>query len=118
MMDVDRFKVINDTYGHLEGDRALTTVSSVLKHACGPFKKRPYIARYGGDEFIIMLEGSENDLSALLESISAALAAFQSADAPYPLSLSIGVAKYRAGMTPKELIAQADADLYGHKNGR
>ena len=118
MLDVDSFKTINDTYGHLEGDRALTDTAAALKRACGPFKKRPYIARYGGDEFIIVMEGTETDLAALKAGIDDALAAVRRADAPYPLSLSIGAAKYRAAMSVKELIAEADADMYQHKHTR
>ena len=49
MIDLDDFKIINDTYGHLEGDNALILVAQALKEACTSYKLRPYIARYGGD---------------------------------------------------------------------
>ncbi|MBQ9264374.1 MAG: diguanylate cyclase [Clostridia bacterium] len=119
MMDVDYFKSINDTYGHLAGDHALMKVSSILKRACGPFKKRPYIARYGGDEFMIVMEGTEEDTISLKNSIDDLLAACaEEEDMPYQLKLSIGVAEYRPGMKPKDLIAAADEKLYQVKNAR
>ncbi len=48
MIDVDNFKTINDTYGHLSGDLALVEVANALKAACN---RNDYVVRYGGDEF-------------------------------------------------------------------
>ncbi len=70
MIDIDRFKSINDNYGHLIGDEALVLVSKVLKSACVPFKKRPYIARFGGDEFIIVMEAEPFEVQSLYERIN------------------------------------------------
>lgn len=61
MIDEDCFRQINDTYGHLEGDAALVRA---LKAACVPARKRPYIARYGGDEFILFMAGSRAEAEA------------------------------------------------------
>ena len=57
MIDIDRFKQINDNYGHAEGDRALILFSAALKQACGALKCRVFIGRYGGDEFVVILQG-------------------------------------------------------------
>ena len=76
MMDIDKFKTINDTYGHLAGDDALICVAKALKQACAQFKKRPFIARYGGDEFVVILEGTTDDLAAVEERIHAEAARF------------------------------------------
>ena len=54
MLDVDHFKQINDTYGHVEGDRALVLVSQALKRACGRLKCPVFLCRYGGDEFLMI----------------------------------------------------------------
>ena len=62
MMDMNGFKSINDTYGHLEGDAALRRVSMCLKKACADVPGRPFIARYGGDEFVIIMENKLSDL--------------------------------------------------------
>ena len=119
MMDVDYFKAINDTYGHLEGDEALIQVAKALKRACGAYHRRPYIARYGGDEFIILLEGSQAECDRLCGDIRTALKALcAEANKPYDLSLSIGVACWQTGMNPNDFIAAADARLYEIKRAR
>ncbi|MCR4885632.1 MAG: GGDEF domain-containing protein [Clostridiales bacterium] len=118
MVDVDYFKEINDTYGHLEGDNALVDVVSALKKACIPFRKRPYIARYGGDEFIVVLEGTVGDAAAMKTSIPEILRESKRADAPYALQVSIGMAEYDPGMTPNDMIAAADEELYEIKRNR
>lgn len=119
MIDVDFFKPINDTYGHLEGDHALIRVADALKHSCNTFKRRPFIARYGGDEFIIVLEGTQEDADRLCENIREHLRESQEKEkAPYDLTVSIGVAGYRSGMMSKDLISAADDDLYRVKQDR
>lgn len=118
MIDLDGFKSINDTYGHLAGDKALVELSGVLKRACGPVPKRPYIARYGGDEFIVITEGTEADIRSLCESIREGLKEVSGKSDTYQLAVSIGLAKWKDGMDHKALIAAADADLYQHKPRR
>ncbi len=117
MMDIDYFKTINDTYGHLEGDAALVQTASCLKRACALYKKRPYIARYGGDEFIVVMEASAQEVSHICDSINRLMAEV-SVDLPYDLHMSIGVCRWQEGMDHKQLIATADAALYEIKRGR
>ena len=117
LIDADKFKQINDAYGHLEGDNALILVAKSLKCACGSHRKRPYIARYGGDEFIIVLEGSEGEVQALCADIRHILRSLAE-DLPYPLSLTIGYARWAAPMKAKDLIAAADEELYRIKKER
>jgi diguanylate cyclase (GGDEF)-like protein len=117
MIDVDYFKQINDTYGHLEGDAALIRVASALKIACGTHKKRPYIARYGGDEFIVLLEGTQPEAVALSESIRSNLKQLNQGS-PYALDLTIGYAVWRSGMDGNALIDAADQKLYELKRAR
>lgn len=119
MMDVDYFKSINDTYGHLEGDEALIHVSKVLKRACGSYQRRPYIARYGGDEFIILLEGSKAECERLCADIQNTLTEVcASLNKPYSLTLSIGVARWQPSMGVKDFIEAADNQLYEIKRNR
>lgn len=59
-IDVDNFKYINDTYGHLEGDKALVVIANALKLSCKENPNNYFISRYGGDEFIIMV--NHNDI--------------------------------------------------------
>lgn len=120
MMDLDYFKTINDTYGHLEGDDALIRASKALKMSCGDhFRRRPYIARYGGDEFIVVIESTKQEADLLLENIHANLKKLNDeANKPYTLAFSIGVSEYHPGMDANALIEAADSELYKIKRAR
>lgn len=120
MMDLDYFKTINDTYGHLEGDDALIRAAKALKMSCGDhFRRRPYIARYGGDEFIVVIESTKQEADQLLENIHKNLEALNAnANKPYKLAFSIGVAEYHPGMDANALIEAADSELYKIKRAR
>ena len=120
MMDLDYFKTINDTYGHLEGDDALIRASKALKMSCGDhFRRRPYIARYGGDEFIVVIESTKQEADLLLENIHSNLKKLNDeANKPYTLAFSIGVAEYHPGMDANALIEAADSELYKIKRAR
>lgn len=119
MMDLDYFKTINDTYGHLEGDDALIRAAQALKIACGDFKRRPYIARYGGDEFIVVIESTKAEAEALIARIRETLSTLNDkAHRPYTLAFSIGVGEYHPGMNANELIEAADHALYEIKRAR
>lgn len=117
MIDLDHFKTINDRYGHLEGDRALTRLAGALKAACGPLLPRPYIARYGGDEFIVVLEGSQETVDGLCAELRRRLEE-GNAQAPYRITVSIGCGRWQPGMDHRALIAAADEELYKIKNSR
>ena len=119
MMDLDYFKTINDTYGHLEGDDALIRAAQALKLACGDFKRRPYIARYGGDEFIVVIESTKAEAETLIARIREMLSQLNDeAQRPYTLAFSIGVGEYHPGMSANDLIEAADHALYEIKRAR
>ena len=119
MMDLDYFKTINDTYGHLEGDDALIRAATALKMACGDFKRRPYIARYGGDEFIVVIESTKPEAETLIARIRESLDTLnKQANRPYELKFSIGVGEYHPGMNANDLIEAADHALYEIKRAR
>ena len=119
MIDANRFKSINDTYGHVEGDAALIRVADAMKLGCGKLKRRANIARYGGDEFVILAK-AENDriIDELIADIRAHLKKLNDdAKAPYELTISIGVAHTDGYAEPtfKELAEEADKRLYEEK---
>ena len=119
MMDLDYFKTINDSYGHLEGDDALICAAKALKLACDGYKRRPYIARYGGDEFIVVIESTKADADALVARIREVLDELNGkAQRPYELKFSIGMSEYHPGMTANDLIEAADNALYEIKRAR
>ncbi len=116
--DANRFKSINDTYGHLQGDEALKRIANALRLGCREHGKRSNIARYGGDEFVILVwAGSEENIRLLCSSISSELKKLNDADnAPYELTLSFGTALASDDMTLEEVIQVADSELYEVKN--
>ncbi|MDO4400144.1 MAG: GGDEF domain-containing protein [Coriobacteriia bacterium] len=118
MIDVDEFKQINDNYGHLEGDAALVAVAGILKRACGPFPRRPYIARFGGDEFVIIAEADGYDMQDLEDAINAELQKVNAARQTYQLMLSIGVVHWDKGLDHKQVINLADIEMYQVKRAR
>lgn len=94
LMDINNFKSINDTYGHLVGDHALIDTAKALKHVCEQVSDRFFLCRFGGDEFVITGRNiSENELSDLVLAIRQEMVQLsESSPRPYSLSLSIGTA--------------------------
>ena len=119
MLDVDDFKQINDTYGHVEGDRALIQVAELLQQVCD---SRPcFLGRYGGDEFVIVYDQTGiRDIEKLLDRLRAQLERMnQRSELPCAIHLSVGYAAYsREYLTVQQFIAAADAQMYVTKNAR
>ena len=117
--DIDRFKTINDTFGHVSGDLALKQLSDVLKSACGQCRARVFLCRYGGDEFIISgINMSETDIADLIENISGDLDKLnRRKDSCFQLSLSYGTAAGPCNSHEdfENLISQADRSMYEMK---
>lgn len=93
MLDVNNFKYINDTYGHLAGDEVLREVGKILQSATEGFG---VVVRYGGDEFVILLEGDHRDMGEYVRGeIAKGLARYNaSGNAPCQISLSLGVSEF------------------------
>lgn len=118
MLDIDHFKAINDTHGHLIGDRVIRFVAETLQNN---IKGKDSAARYGGEEFTVLLPATPSrGAEAVAETIRKAVAAAQlvRADNKKPLgkiTLSAGVATYQSGEDIMELINRADQALYRAK---
>mgnify|MGYP000969860109 CR=1 FL=1 len=116
MLDLNDFKHINDTYGHRMGDKALKMVAQMLKESS---KVNDFIARYGGDEFIIVYENiDQQKLEKKIGALEENLRKINSqSDLPCPLSFSIGSAIFdgEASMSLDELLQLIDCRLYENK---
>jgi diguanylate cyclase (GGDEF)-like protein len=114
IIDIDRFKRVNDTHGHLVGDELLQQFALALNSAG---RATDAIGRWGGDEFILVLDGNALEVAAQVERL--ALAAFgsyslQSIAGPLNLTVnaSIGLAEHIRGETLRELLSRADSMMY------
>lgn len=123
LVDIDHFKLINDTYGHLAGDQVLRELAEVTSTIC---RNSDMIARYGGDEIIIVLpDAVPADLSALGERLLKAIRDYSFCADKHDLhcTVSIGATSSRTEngdmYPPEEVLARADGALYTAKrNGR
>ena len=118
MFDLNKFKNINDTYGHVEGDAALVEASKILKKTVSDTNH--YLARYGGDEFLLM--GYFKSLIAAQEFVKIIEKEFQKRNEKtkkeYDIETSVGFAIYQNGMQLEKLIEIADQKLYQNKSNR
>lgn len=121
MVDLNKFKQINDQYGHVEGDCALKRTADALKLSCSENPMRTFIARYGGDEFIIIAKtDKEENIKALCQSIRDNLQHLnKKAGAEYELTASIGYSPYSGDIASfQAALAKADDYLYKEKGAR
>ena len=114
MVDIDNFKQMNDTFGHIEGDKVLKKVSKVIK---SNVRRMDVVTRYGGDEFVIILWGVGKEAAKLLgERIRKAVKKELSIHT-FPLTLSIGICAFPDdGKKVGVLLDKADKALYRAKS--
>jgi two-component system cell cycle response regulator len=115
-LDLDDFKLINDTYGHLEGNRALIATANIL-HAC--FRQSDILSRLGGDEFcVLMTDACQDTAQQVIKRLQQRVdVANGPANGHFRLSLSVGIADIPAVDQPslEELLKTADARMYEQK---
>ncbi|WP_433885177.1 sensor domain-containing diguanylate cyclase [Pseudomonas vranovensis] len=115
LIDLDHFKALNDTHGHLAGDEVLRQFAQVLEEC---LRHADIICRWGGEEFIVLLKDTDSQYAAAvaekIRSKTEALA-FTYAEQPIHLTASIGLSNLQADDTLHSLIARADRALYRAK---
>lgn len=117
IVDLDHFKAVNDTHGHLAGDAALREVAGLMRRLSGPGR---FFARLGGEEFaLIASQGEIAPVLALCEQLRAGIAGLPLATtegARFRVTASLGLARIDRSSTAAEALAAADALLYRAKN--
>lgn len=118
MVDIDHFKRINDTYGHLIGDRVLVMVASTLQAAS---RREDSVARYGGEEFLLLLpDTGPVEAHRLAERLRAAIAQLdlrhEGERIAFTISIGIASSTGENALTPQSLIGKADDALYRAKD--
>ncbi len=116
LLDVDKFKSVNDTYGHAVGDRALVAVAHIAQRS---LREGDWVGRWGGDEFLCLLPDADDErATAIAERVRAQVVEqpIRADDCLIPISISIGLAQYpQAGDRVEKVLTGADAALYGAK---
>lgn len=117
LIDLDNFKMINDTYGHQAGDAALRLVGKTLS---GGSRSMDICARLGGDEFVLLLANTEREKALaraqnLIKQLNSLSLVWYGAE--IPVRASLGLKDYRGGETPESIFGEADAHLYNEKRG-
>jgi diguanylate cyclase (GGDEF)-like protein len=116
--DLDGFKLVNDRFGHLTGNKVLRLIANGLRESCSP---TDYLARMGGDEFVLLIPGEiGEDLEMKIDRMrTIAKRAGDSTPEPSVLSMSVGVALYPDdGGDAEDLLAEADRRMYKSKRMR
>ena len=113
IMDIDHFKIVNDTYGHLYGDKVLAKIAEVIS---GCISSNEVLGRYGGEEFVILFKNSDLNRSlAIIDNFLSELKNIQWEHGG-SITLSLGVNIYSRGISYSKFMEQADANLYKAKN--
>jgi diguanylate cyclase (GGDEF)-like protein len=117
LIDIDDFKIVNDSYGHLAGDLVLRDVAEILRRSVRVFD---VCARFGGEEFVIIMPGSTAESAMrIAERIRERIESYRPSDrllASLHITVSVGLTVSGSGTTAGQLLAQADAALYAAKH--
>ena len=116
MIDIDSFKIVNDTFGHVVGNKVLTQIANTLKQTV---RNTDFVFRCGGDEFGVVTPGT--NIEGAMRVAEKILQRVESADIltslgySGPVTVSIGLSEYRRGSHFETLVAEADQALYASK---
>ena len=113
MTDLDKFKRINDTFGHYAGDRVLMGYADLLKKHT---RSEDIVARYGGEEFIVLLQQTDGKIAfSIAERIRKALSETDLLKNKYVVTASFGISQFKSDENVETFINRADTALYRAK---
>ena len=116
MIDVNRFKEVNDRFGHDTGDKVLQLVAEVL---CSSVRGTDYVVRYGGDEFLLLLIETNGETQIVRDRIIETMASRNPVSPlfDFPITLSIGIAHWMpdSNVSIESVLSQADQAMYAEK---
>lgn len=117
MIDINEFKNINDKFGHIEGDKALKIVAGTMKKIVLENYRSGFLGRFGGDEFIVVIENDKEKAGILAERIRSSIQkASVDNNLKYDISLSMGITQLNESIGNAEnLISAADEEMYKNK---
>ncbi|MDT0500155.1 MULTISPECIES: sensor domain-containing diguanylate cyclase [unclassified Halomonas] len=113
ILDIDHFKSVNDTYGHLQGDEVLRRVARLCHDS---LREEDLVARLGGEEFALLLPLTPRHQALALAERLCRIIAKHDFDLAHPVTVSIGVAEHRVGADRRQLLERADRQLYVAKD--
>jgi two-component system, cell cycle response regulator len=123
MIDLDHFKMVNDTWGHTAGDAVLAHISDIL---AASVRTTDVVARYGGEEFgVLLIQAGQSEALIISNRIRERIAGYNfvvpvaegQPEQRIPITVSVGVAQLEPGDTLQSLLSRADTALYEAKNG-
>ena len=120
IIDLDKFKEVNDTYGHDVGDKVITKAAKIIQNS---FRTQDYVCRIGGDEFAVIMIRSDSSMKDLITRkvnlINEKIGTAEEEEGIPSISCSVGVAFGRVGLSVSDLFKRADSALYNtKKSGR
>ncbi len=117
MLDINNFKLINDTYGHMMGDEVLQEISSLIR---ANVRQTDWIVRYGGDEFLIVMPNTSHEGEALATRLKAAVQEWRKKkdNISIPITLSVGISYFGPNYSIEinEVLKEADEKMYQDKS--
>lgn len=117
MLDIDNFKQVNDTYGHQEGDMVIVALADILRNRRVGQKQNVSSGRWGGEEFMVLLRGTDADSAAYIADLMRESFANTTFKGIRPQTVSLGVTQARKDDTADSLCSRVDMALYKAKKG-
>lgn len=118
LLDIDDFKKVNDTYGHIVGDEVLVRVAKVMRQN---LREGDILVRWGGEEFLLLIHGTKEECVTVAERVRESISGevFDTEKVQFSVTATLGLAEYQAGLQVRTLVDMADQKMYyGKTHGK